>query len=81
MVSDNGVEVTIKLAGIKIGSGTIRAGNERICASANVGLVKAKVCVRGDFSDNTVWVEGEVCTIEWTGGWSCRGFKTKLISW
>lgn len=80
-ISKDAVTVEIKLAGIRIGSGTLTAGNSRICASANVGVVKAKVCVTGDFPNSTVWVEGEVCTRKFPSGWSCRRFKTKILSW
>lgn len=81
LVSADRIDVTIKLAGVKIGSGSITAGNNQLCAGANAGLVKANLCVTADFENKTVWVEGEVCTRKWTGGWDCNGFKTKIISW
>lgn len=81
LVSHDNIEVTIKLSGLKIGSGTISSNNDRVCASANVGLVKAAVCVRADFPNKTVWVEGKVCNRKWNGKWHCNTFKTKLISW
>ena len=81
LVSSDRIEVSIKLAGIKIGSGTITAKDTNVCASANAGLVKASVCVKGDFPNKKVWVEGEVCTRKWTGGWDCNGFKTIIIAW
>ena len=81
IVSGDRVEVEIKLAGIRIGSGTLSAGNSQICASGNVALFKVKVCVRADFPGKTVWVEGQLCTRKFPSGWSCRGFRTKLISW
>ena len=75
------VDVEIKLAGVRIGHGTLSAANSKICASASIGVVKAKVCVRADFPGHTVWAEGEVCIRKILGGWSCRGFKTKILSW
>lgn len=81
MVPVGQIEVSIKLAGIKIGSGTISAKNNKICASANVGLVKASVCVRADFPNSTVWVEGKICRRKLDLSWNCDPFKTKLISW
>ncbi|MGH8239325.1 MAG: hypothetical protein ACREXP_20220 [Steroidobacteraceae bacterium] len=75
------INVEIKLAGIKIGSGSLTAGHNSVCASANVGLVKTKLCVTADFPNRTVWVEGQLCTRKWSGGWSCRGFKTKILAW
>lgn len=81
LVSNDRIEVTIKLAGVKIGSGSITAANSKVCAGANVGLVKANLCVTADFPNKVVWVEGKVCVREWTGSWSCRGFKTKILSW
>lgn len=80
-ISNDRVDVEIKLAGVRIGSGTLTAGNTSVCASANVQLVKAALCVKADFPGQIVWVEGEVCTRRWDGGWDCNAFKTKLISW
>ena len=75
------IEVDIKLAGIRIGSGTLTVGNNQICVSGNVQIFKVKLCVRADFAGKTVWVEGQLCTRKITGGWSCRKFKTKILSW
>lgn len=75
------VEVLIRLAGVKIGQGELTLNNNQLCASANVGIVKAKICVTADFAAQKVWVEGEVCTLNFPSGWSCNGFKTILISW
>lgn len=80
-VSADQIEISIKLAGVKIGSGTISTKNNKICASANVGLVKASVCVRADFPKRDVWVEGKICHRKWDLSWSCSKFKAKLISW
>ncbi len=75
------VEVEIKLAGIRIGSGTLSVGNNQICASGNVQIFKVKLCVRADFPNKTVWVEGKLCTRKLPTGWSCRKFRTKILSW
>jgi hypothetical protein len=80
-IADDRIEVDIKLAGQRIGQGTLTASHARICASASLLLVKAQVCVRADFPGKTVWVEGEFCTKNFPSGWSCRKFKTKILSW
>ena len=81
LVSADRIQVSIKLAGVTIASGTITASNNSLCASANAGLAKARVCITADFSKKEVWVEGELCTRKWTGGWDCNSFKTKILSW
>ncbi|WP_406667355.1 hypothetical protein [Gallaecimonas sp. GXIMD1310] len=81
MVGPEKIDITVKLAGITIGSGTLDAGNTKVCASANVGLAKASVCAVADFPNKNVYVEGKLCHREWTGGWSCKSFKATLISW
>jgi hypothetical protein len=80
-ISNDRIDVEINLAGVKIGSGSLTVGNTQICASANIGIVKASVCVTADFPAQTVWVEGEVCSRRWDGGWNCTSFKTKILSW
>lgn len=80
-VSADRVDVDIKLAGVRIGRGSLTAQNSRICASASVAIVKAKVCVTADFPGQTVWVEGEVCHRKFPSGWKCKGFKTKILAW
>ncbi|RZK01001.1 MAG: hypothetical protein EOO76_10615 [Novosphingobium sp.] len=80
-VAADRVDVDIKLTGVRIGSGTLTAANSSICASASVAIVKAKVCVTADFPGQVVWVEGKVCTRKFPSGWSCRGFKSKILAW
>lgn len=81
IVSVDRIDIEIKLAGITIATGSLTVGNSQICAGANAGLVKASVCVTADFPAKTVWLEGDVCTRRWDGGWDCQGFKTILASW
>lgn len=80
-ISIDRIEVEVKLAGVKIASGELTVGNNQICAGANAGIVKANVCITADFPGQKVWIEGEVCTLNFPSGWSCNGFKTILISW
>jgi hypothetical protein len=81
LVSSDRIDVVIKLAGVKIGSGSITTANNKLCAGANVGVVKANLCVSADFPNKVVWVEGKFCSRKIIGGWSCRNFKTKILSW
>lgn len=80
-ISNDRIDVEIELAGVKIGSGSLTVGNTQVCASANVGIVKASVCVTADFPGQTIWVEGEFCIRRWDGSWNCTNFKTKILSW
>ena len=80
-IASDRIEVAIKLAGVTIGTGELTLANNQICAGANLGVVKANVCISADFPGQKVWVEGEVCTLNFPSGWSCNGFKTILISW
>ena len=80
-ISVDQIQISIKLAGVKIGSGMISTKNTKVCASANIGLVKASVCTKADYPNKVVWVEGKLCHREWDLGWKCHTFKTKLISW
>lgn len=79
--SDDRIDVEIKLAGVRIASGALTVGSSKVCAAANVELVKANLCVTADFPAKTVWVEGEVCTRRWDLSWDCNGFKTIMLSW
>jgi hypothetical protein len=81
IVAGPAVKLEFFLAGIKIGSGTITAAHNKVCVSANVGLAKVSVCARGDFEKKEIWLEGKVCVRKFPSGWSCRSFKTRLLSW
>jgi hypothetical protein len=80
-ISNDRIDVEIKLAGLKIANGELTVGNNQLCAGANAGIVKANVCITADFPGQKVWVEGEICTLKFPSGWSCQGFKTILIAW
>lgn len=81
LASIDKVDISIKLAGVKIGSGSLTASDNRLCAGANVGLVKAKLCVLVSFPEREVRVEGELCVPNIPSGWSCRRFNSKILSW
>ena len=81
LISPEHIEITIKVEGVKIASGIITAGNDRLCAGANVGMVKVSVHVIADFPNKTVWVEGEFCTKTWSTSWDCDEFKRRILSW
>ena len=80
-VTAEAIHVEVKLAGVRIARGTISLDSPRICASANAGLAKVSLCVEADFAKQEVWVRGKLCVREILGGWSCRKFSTKILSW
>ncbi|MEM9055237.1 MAG: hypothetical protein AAGB16_07920, partial [Pseudomonadota bacterium] len=80
-ISVDEIKVSIKLLNQTIGSGTLSTGSNSVCASANIGLAKAKLCVVADFSAKEVKVKGEVCTLKFPSGWSCRKFEARILAW
>ena len=80
-IGDDEIKVSIKLSGVTIGSGKLSVQKDSLCASANVGLAKAKICVVADFRAKEVSVKGEVCTLKFPSGWSCRKFSARILSW
>lgn len=76
-----GVKVTGSLFGRTILSGTLSTRKTKLCASPNIGIGKAELCVSLDVGRDRVRVEGKLCIRKWTGGWRCSNFGSNLLSW
>lgn len=75
------LEVEAFVLGQSIGGGTISRDRPKLCLGNSVGLAKTKLCVRADFDTREAFASGEVCRRKWTGGWTCRAFRTVALKW
>jgi hypothetical protein len=81
VVGGGEVRVSASLLGRTILSSTLSTRRTRICASPNVGLAKAELCIALDISGRQVRVEGRFCVRRITGSWRCTSFNSRLLSW
>lgn len=65
----------------KLAEGKLSSEKDQVCVSGKVVVVKVKVCLQAKFREQELWASGEACAKKLFGGWSCRGFKTKILVW
>ena len=75
------LEVELSILGRFVGGGRISRERPKLCLGNSVGLAKTKLCVNADFDNKQARAEGEICRRKWTGGWTCRSFRTVALSW
>lgn len=81
VVGSGEVRVTATLFGRTILSGSLNPRRPRLCASANVGIAKAELCVVLDLRGRRVRVEGRLCIRRLTWRWRCTTFNARILAW
>jgi hypothetical protein len=81
VVGSGEIRVTASLFGRRILSGSLNPSRPRLCASANVGIARAGVCLVLDVRGRRVRVEGRLCIRRLTWRWRCTRFNARVLSW
>lgn len=78
---NSGVDVEVKLLGIRVGRGRIDRNQATFSVGVNLWVAKASVTTRADFDKEELLAEGEVCRRSWNASWVCDRFSTVLLRW
>lgn len=82
--SSDRVDFRVKLVGVEVAKGHLRAGKDsvQIVATDALDIRRVKVKLKADFQGQSVWASGSLYEKQLTGDWKkVKSFKKKIFSW